>query len=288
MKKTSLTIFVVIGICTTLLSQQSPAPGTDTGIRLGNIIRGVIETALPAVGPLVSAIWPSRNPSNINRSELETQLRTNQTAQKAQIAASAAQLRPIFSEVNTIKDFLVPCNNIQDNLRIIDVLIAYKKPASGDKYKISSSDWDRIKSSWNTTKQKISELRTLQNSTINCIREVAIRNELARMSVSEEAVNIISAIVQINLEEINDTDNGLLFGLREKIFTLLDLYHQLPRILVFYFDDLKKDFSSTVDALTGAATVVPSINPVENEMDQIKNNIIQLQAKLEAPINKLK
>ncbi len=288
MKKTLFTVLVFLGFCTLLISQQTPAPGIETGNRLGNIIKGVIDTALPVVNQLVSAIWPNKNPNKIDKNELETQLKANQKAQKAQIATAATRLKPIISEVNTIKDFLLPCSDIQDNLRTIDVLIAYKKPDSGDKYKISNSDWLKIKNSWDAIKQKISELRAFQNSNINNIREVAIRNELARMNASEEAVIIISGVMQQTLEEINNTDNGLLFGLREKIFTLLDLYHQLPRILVFYFNDLKKDFSTTIDALTETRTVEPLINTVEDEFSSIRDKILQLQTELEKPIKKTK
>ncbi|MCX6555609.1 MAG: hypothetical protein NTZ12_11465 [Candidatus Aminicenantes bacterium] len=290
---------LTVGVLLLLILRVSPiysqttAPGTEQGTKIGNVIKAIITTALPPVQLLLDAIWPKKKDNKTDveqtdKNKLEAKLASYQESLKLKITKDV-NIANALAEVNAIKNFLIPTNKIQDFLRSINPLIG------GDS--LNSDNWIMAKEYWNTVKEQITKTRSIALDDASpflkeTLKSIAYTDKTDIDKISIEYFNR-------DLNYINDKTTNRLPKLRDKISTLLEIYQQVPSLMVTYFDCLKIDIinsqteiNNTINktgenkiATTESIDEIPTRITlmrmgVKSEVDNINNKIKKSQGKL--------
>src|SRR6516225_3920699 len=82
-------------------------PGTDTGKRVGTIVKTAIDTALPGVTTLLNAIWGNRkNNDSINKTDLEAKLKEARQKFYSDAQAKLAETALVATQLGVVNQFV--------------------------------------------------------------------------------------------------------------------------------------------------------------------------------------
>lgn len=169
--------------------QAPPAAGVATGQRVGNIVRAAIDTALPAVGPLLDLVWKNPNgqkkgdDDKMKKSELEKTLADATKQLKKDAELKLRDVATVSLELRVIGRFLEPVTKARENL------VRMQSRAES-----STVDWSEQKTDWGVVKAQLQTVDGIGETDIDFVRDMWLRNALKQIKgVNKDQVIRISA-----------------------------------------------------------------------------------------------
>jgi hypothetical protein len=173
---------VVLLVLMALPLQNTAATPTETGQKLGEIAKAVIDTALPGVTKGVEAvmnlIWPAgRENKAVKKADVSqddikkaVEAAQKQAASDARkkigsVSAVASELRVVYSAAEPISRAMI---NLDTMRTLLDVMPA------GDELKA------KVKDEWDVASGKLAEIK-LEDKDFDLVREHAIRSNLREL-----------------------------------------------------------------------------------------------------------
>ncbi len=178
----------------------TPAPGVETGQKIGTIIKTAISTAAPGVSSILDLLWthlPKPADDKAKKTDLQQAAQAQNAPVKQQAVASAQQqLQPISKlsdELAVINRFLGPSVMATQDLIVIRTKVS--EP---------TADWVAIKNAWELAKVQIGNLKAVSDTDLNKVRDPYLRNRLMliRNSNDTTVISINQEITQSNLPDL--------------------------------------------------------------------------------------
>ena len=168
MKRMTVQLLICIFAGNLVLMAQSE-PGVSTGKKIGTVVRSAIETALPAVGPLLDLIWEKR-PSGKNKLKKDQLEEALTNARKEMQDAFTEKAQKKLAPVNeTAEELRVVTRFLGDSIRAKENLIRMQVRISMNPDPIW---WNTQTSDWAVAKRFLNRIGEVTDHELGKINEV--------------------------------------------------------------------------------------------------------------------
>ena len=213
-------------------SPTAPAPGTDTGQKIGTIVKTAIDTALPAVGSLINLFWKKGDGDKQTKQELQANIDKSQADLKKQFANKAQEkLKPVAdvaSELLVVGRFLEPATLAHEA-----VIQMQSRPT------IDKTDWD-------VAKRQLDQIDKIADTDVNIIRDKWLRDTLMQI----KGVNNKLAIrIKGEIDKPSPNKTQLAVNLAQ----LEAVLGSITQAVGYELSDLQADLKGLSDWAKGAA-----------------------------------
>lgn len=225
----------------------TPAPGVDTGQKIGTIIKTAISTAAPGVSSILDLIWSHlSNPSSDKAKKTDLQkAATNQSTtdsiKQKTVANAQVQLQPISKlsdELAVINRFLAPSVTATQNLIVIRTKMVEQ-----------TTDWQTIQNQFDLAKVQINNLKSVSDTDLDKVRDAYLRMKLSQIRGSNDTtvISINQEITQHNLD-----------GLKADLPVLLSTLADMTAVAGYEIAELQSDISDLAAWAKGTGAGSPS------------------------------
>ena len=159
---------VVAGLLVVPLQAQTEV-GTG-GDRVGEVVRSVLETLTPAVGPFLDSIWPSRG-KKVTKEELEEELERELAELRSTAAGQLASIEAVAAELELVLEFLEPSVRAQESV----VRMTTQVNAVGE---LDDGEWSLLEEELRVLEKLVGEVGGISNESINKMESIFLREKL--------------------------------------------------------------------------------------------------------------
>ncbi len=188
------------GSSSPIQGQEQP-PGTSTGQKIGTILKAAIDTALPGVTSLVSAIWGNRGTNDkMKKEELEKAVKEARLKFYAQAQEKVAPIGELANEIRVVnRAFESAVKANEGVIRMESILDSDFNP---------QTQWPKVEEEWQVTKAQLDSLKGLKDSDIERIRELTLQQKLKELRDVHTNV-VIRVQSRIQAKDVNGLQTQL-------------------------------------------------------------------------------
>lgn len=231
------------------LRAQEP-PGTATGRKIGTIVRTAIETALPGASALLGLIWGNRSSNDrINQEQLRQAVEAARPEIRDTLIAEAQRrLEPvsqIAEELRIVNYFLEAAVQANQNVITMQTRLGTTPSPTDDFWRSQTEDWD-------VAKNHLRRLEGVQESELELIRELWLRDQLRRIRSSN-----IDLVVRVDAR-LQAKDPA---GLAQQLERLSDTLQGIQAAVGYQIADLRADLRNLAEWARGAQAAGEYVAP---------------------------
>lgn len=235
---------------------QEPAETESTGVKIGNIVREAVTTALPVIGPIMDAIWPNRkkakevdkNTEVVPAAELEAKLKAQKIEMQKQLVAYQTAVQAKFTELGSIS-------------REIDVLLDFLEPALVAQRKVipiektvtdqpdpSEKQWEDLARDWSRADESIQQLGAIPQERLQVLSSQYLRDRLGQLR------NLHRDLADTIGDALKRKDRAVLLN---QLSRLNERLNGINAAAGYLMDDLGEGFAAAAEFARGEAALAP-------------------------------